>query len=145
LSPYFADTSAMNFDAILDDLEASFTRLTTNTVKLTNRKPVGYSRVVFGKDHFSGLVLEADCWHLVAFRGNPVIATEPGEADKTTKSIRQTCTRLIGLWLRLELGDRSIRGRLLEIEGRVLIFREFLIPIDCIRRIELHAVDNRVD
>ena len=135
----------MNFDAILDDLEASFARLNTRAPELTNRKPVGYSRVVFGKDHFSGLLLEADCWHLVAFRGNPVIATEPGEADKTAKSIRQTCTRLIGLWLRLELDGRSIQGRLLEIEGRVLIFREFLIPIDCIRRIELHAVDNRVD
>ncbi len=135
----------MNFDAILDDLEASFARLNSRAAELTNRKPVGYSRVTFGKDHFSGLLLEANCWHLVAFSGNPPIATEPGEADKTTKSIRQTCTRLIGLWLRVELSDQSVQGRLLEIEDRVLIFREFLVPIACIRRIELHAVDNRLD
>lgn len=135
----------MNFDAILDDLEASFSRLNTRVAELTTRKPVGYSRVTFGKDHFSGLLVEVNCWHLVAYSGNSAIATEPGEAEKTTKSIPQTCTRLIGLWLRVELSDQSIQGRLLEIENRVLIFREFLVPIACIRRIELHAVDNRQD
>lgn len=135
----------MNLDALLDDLEAAFTRLTPNPASLTRRKPIGYGRVVFGKDHFSGLVLEEDCWHLVAFLGSPIIATEPGESNKTAKTIRQVCQGIIGLWLRVELEHEHIQGRLLEVEDRMLIFREFLIPIATIRRIEIHAVDNRVD
>ena len=133
----------MNMDALLDDLEASFTQLKAEPERLSRRKPVGYSNVTFGKDHFTGLASNDASWHLVTFRANQVIHTEPGESSVSTTTINRQVERLVNLWLRVETEGASFRGRLLSIENRLLIFREFCVPLSAIRRVELHAVDNQ--
>lgn len=133
----------MNIDAVLDDLEATFDQLTSHQGKLIDRKPVGYRRVTFGKDHFSALANNDDSWHLVAFRGNQIIATEPGESSSANTTIKRQAQKLVNLWLRVELDATRFRGRLVSVENRLLVFREFCVPLADIRRIELHAVDNR--
>jgi hypothetical protein len=133
----------MNIDALLDDLEATFNQLTSEEEKLVDRKPIGYNRVTFGKDHFTGLAATDDSWHLVAYSGNQVIVTEPGESNTSDATINRQAHRLINLWLRVDLGESSFRGRLLSVENRLLVFREVCVPVANLRRIELHAVDNQ--
>lgn len=133
----------MNMDALLDDLEAAFTQLKAEPEQLSSRKPVGYINVNFGKDHFTGLASNDASWHLVAFRANEVIQTEPGESSVSSTTISRQVERLLNLWLRVETEQTALRGRLLSIENHLLVFREYCVPVSAIRRIELHAVDNQ--
>ena len=133
----------MNMDALLDDLEATFTQLESEPERLSSRKPVGYINVTFGKDHFTGLASNDASWHLVTFSANQIIQTEPGESSVSSTTINRQVERLLNLWLRVETEQTAFRGRLLSIENRLLVFREFCVPVSAIRRIELHAVDNQ--
>lgn len=135
----------MNLEALLDDLEAKYSELQGSPESLSSRKPVGYSRVTFGRDHYSGLALDDDSWHLVPFHGSSIIATEAGNSEVTNLTISRTCQRIIGLWVRVIIERQTIQGRLVSLESHLLLFREFCIPITSIRRIELHAVDNLGD
>ena len=140
-----ADTSTMNLETLIDDLEAAFAQLQPKEPKLSDRVPVGFTKVTFGRDHFAGLVTNDESWQLVPFNGCQVIATASGESELTSKTISQACQRLLNLWVRVKTIDQTVQGRLEKVENRLLIFREFCVPIGSVQRIELHAVDNRID
>lgn len=130
-------------DTLLDDLEAAFNQLGAEPEQLSNRKPVGYINVTFGKDHFTGLASNDASWHLVAFSANQIIQTEPGDSTVSSTTINRQVERLVNLWLRVETEQNAFRGRLQSIENHLLVFREFCVPVRAIRRIEVHAVDNQ--
>lgn len=132
----------MNLETILDDLESAFAELQKERPSLQARKPVGFSRVIYGKDHFSGFLVNTPVWVVVSFSHGVALRTEPGGAEVTNRSIADVCQPLIGRWLRVRCGESLLHGTLENIEGRGLLFRDFFVPISAITVIELHAVDN---
>ncbi len=130
----------MNFDALFDDLEATFDRLQPRFNKLCECTPIGLERVDFGIDHFSGFVTNTAVWRLTMFTQSFRVA--PGKSKTSGRKARETIETLTSNWIRIETDTERIQGKLLAVEGKLLIFREFCVPIAAIKTLELHAVDN---
>lgn len=132
----------MNLDALFDDLEANFTSLQVEPDRLGSYNVPGFSRLAWGSDHFAGFVEGADVWQIVAIKNSEPVAMTRGDATLDGLSFKNRAKQLIGLWVRVETANRTVSGRLLAIQGKLLIFQELCLHVDSIQRISLHAVDN---
>jgi len=132
----------MNLEALFDDLEANFATLRTEPNRLSAYSVSGYSRVTWGSDHFAGLVEGAGIWRIVALANlEPAILTL-GDSTLDGLSLKNRIRALVGLWVRLETANRNVSGRLLAVQGKLLVFQDFCLHLESIRQISLHAVDN---
>ena len=132
----------MNLDALFDDLEANFASLQVEPDRLCGYTVPGFSRLAWGSDHFAGFVEGADVWQIVAIKNNEPVAMTRGDATLDGLSFKNRAKQLIGLWVRVETANRTVSGRLLAIEGKLLIFQDLCLHVESIQRISLNAVDN---
>ena len=132
----------MNLDTLFDDLEANFASLQSEPNRLGSYSVPGFSRLVWGSDHFAGFVEGAAVWQIVAIKNGELVAMIRGNGTLDGLSLRKRIKQLVGLWVRVETANRNFSGRLLAIEGKLLIFQNFCLHVQSIKLISLHAVDN---
>ena len=130
----------MNIDELLEDLEASMAHQRINPPQLRNLRPAGFEKVTFNRDHFAGFLQGSPVFRIVPYRER--FATERGESRVSNSTLRKTCELLIGLWLRVQTDSELIQGKLLAVEGKLLIFKHYCLPLEAIRYLDVHAVDN---
>jgi hypothetical protein len=134
------DNGSMNLEDILGDIEAGVANQNLRPPSLNEFRPVGFELVTFNRDHFRGFLTGTSNLHLIRY-GQPISLTA-GESDVSDETLLQATARLIGCWLRVSSGNNEYHGRLLALEGKLLLFRDKLLPLAGITAIELRAVDN---
>jgi len=132
----------MNLEALFDDLEANFASLQAEPDRLCSFTVPGFSRLVWGSDHFAGLVESAGIWRIVALANFEPVVLTLGDSTRDGLSLKNRTRALVGLWVRLETSNRNVSGRLLSVQGKLLVFQDFCLHLESIRQISLHAVDN---
>lgn len=134
----------MSIDALLDDLEAKFNTLQKPNYGLTDFSVVGFERVHFGKRHFAGFIAGTSIWQLIPFKSIDQIRLEPGHSVVDGLGVAKRLKPLSGSWLRVATADFEHRGFLGSVDSGLLVFTGLGIPIDSVRSIQVHPVDNLI-
>jgi hypothetical protein len=132
----------VNLETLFDDLEASFDLLQTEPNRVSSYTVSGYSRVVWGNDNFAGFLEGSAIWQIVAIRNCGPVTMIRGDSNSDGLTLSKRVKKLIGLWVRIEIENRNVAGRLIEHDGKLLFFQGFCIHVASVKRISLHAVDN---
>ena len=132
----------MNLEALFDDLEAKFVALQTKPFGLGNHGVQGFSKLVWGSDHFAGFVEGTAIWQIVALERHEPVALTAQVTPLDGLSFKARLKQLVGLWVRLETPNQTLAGRLKFIDGKLLVFQDFCVHLRTVKTVSLHAVDN---